>query len=502
VRPGTGCATGNIKGPQRTSNLVNAERKTLRRGVASLPPLRRGAAQIRGKVADADFRPAIYSPAEKGPIYGKRHGSLINERTLLMSSAPSLANALLLSANASEPIGEFFVIDRRSWARVCALGIDPAIAYLTLARGTGRSNATTSWSVNAIEKHARMPRRTARDAIDLLEAAGVIDRVADRTRPRYELRPADKIPGTTAFPRAPIFTGEQAAYDRILNNGYVPLAMKNRLPELMRKGWIIEIADGVFRAAPPPSPEPQAIWLPNRLVMFPGTELSPIAQVRQTRDSLLLRLLIDLYWYNDLPGCGGVDRTQMWKEYRRVKVGQRGEYTVWGFGCGVERTAWTELTRPHRVALTAELAAVGLSEASDWFRRTECLSGLGLLRWVPTLFEGEDCRAAVLHAYSRGTTNGVADRLGCTAHAVGRKMVTDGQYNWARKELGEEPSLVPVLRHIDRVQMVGIARLRYRPETRRTAAWIAQLLSNTREQLNTYRALAVRAGTSSAATAA
>jgi hypothetical protein len=32
--------------------------------------------------------------------------------------------------------GDFFAVDRRTWARACDLGLNPAVAYLVLARGT------------------------------------------------------------------------------------------------------------------------------------------------------------------------------------------------------------------------------------------------------------------------------------------------------------------------------------------------------------------------------
>ena len=40
----------------------------------------------------------------------------------------------------------FFAIDRRAWARVCALGLNAAVAYLVVACGTGGDNRTTSLS--------------------------------------------------------------------------------------------------------------------------------------------------------------------------------------------------------------------------------------------------------------------------------------------------------------------------------------------------------------------
>ena len=47
--------------------------------------------------------------------------------------------------------GDFFAIDRRAWARVCGLGINPAVAYLVLARGTGANNRSSSCAAPAAE---------------------------------------------------------------------------------------------------------------------------------------------------------------------------------------------------------------------------------------------------------------------------------------------------------------------------------------------------------------
>jgi hypothetical protein len=49
---------------------------------------------------------------------------------------------------------------------------------------------------------------------------------------------------------------------------------------------------------------------------------------------------------------------------------------------------------------------------------------------------------------------------------------------------------VPVPRHVANVQMVGIARLRYRPRNRRTAAWWAGLQAKAERFLREYEALA------------
>ena len=47
----------------------------------------------------------------------------------------------------------FFRVDRRAWAKVCELGMNPAVAYLVLACGTGKDHRGTSWSVQAVQKY-------------------------------------------------------------------------------------------------------------------------------------------------------------------------------------------------------------------------------------------------------------------------------------------------------------------------------------------------------------
>ncbi len=55
--------------------------------------------------------------------------------------------------------GRFFAIYKDQWPKVCALGLNPAVAYLVMACGTGRDNRRTVWSVNAIEKYSGVVSR-------------------------------------------------------------------------------------------------------------------------------------------------------------------------------------------------------------------------------------------------------------------------------------------------------------------------------------------------------
>ena len=90
----------------------------------------------------------------------------------------------------------FFAVDRRTWARVCGLGLNSAVAYLILARGTGKSNQESAWSVQAIETYTGISRSRARAAISELLNDGAVRKLRDGTRPKYELAPWHVIAGT------------------------------------------------------------------------------------------------------------------------------------------------------------------------------------------------------------------------------------------------------------------------------------------------------------------
>jgi hypothetical protein len=91
----------------------------------------------------------------------------------------------------------FFAVDRRTWARVCGLGLNAAVVYLVLARGTGKSNRESAWSVLAIESYTGISRSRAHKAISALMADGVVRKLRDGTRPKYELKPWRLIPALT-----------------------------------------------------------------------------------------------------------------------------------------------------------------------------------------------------------------------------------------------------------------------------------------------------------------
>src|SRR5947209_8473571 len=108
--------------------------------------------------------------------------------------------SLLLNAEGSEDVfssgpGDFFQIDVRVWRHVLAMGMNHAVALMVLARGSGGDNATTSWSTDAVERYTRISRPRAKQAIEDLERAGVLDLLRGGTTPLRRIRPAHEIPG-------------------------------------------------------------------------------------------------------------------------------------------------------------------------------------------------------------------------------------------------------------------------------------------------------------------
>lgn len=342
--------------------------------------------------------------------------------------------------------GSFFAIDKRNWSRVCDEGINAAAAYLTLGCGTGGDNRTTAWSINAVRNYSGMSLSRAQAAVQRLMAARLVKLKKGGTRPVYDIVPWQ--------PK----TGGKAAT------------------------------------------KPDHVWLPNQIVTSACGEVPPVELLRQTRDAMTLRLFVDLYHEQNLREDGGVSRAFLWQRHDRYEVGRQGPMTVWGFDSGSTWVRRAGPIEPHYRDMTAE-ELKDRSEADkrdgkkwtahDAFRRIETLESLGLLDWIPHLFEGDDDDAEPIHPYGKGRSDTVEDRLGATANAAGRAMLTERQREWADdKGLW----LAPVPHHFRNVQMIGIARMRYRPKTKMTAAWWADLMHKSQGYLDRYAALAGEPG--------
>jgi hypothetical protein len=276
---------------------------------------------------------------------------------------------------------------------------------------------------------------------------------------------------------------EREAVEKVKAGVFIPKRDRWTAQRAVEKRWLIDHGDGNYELAPEPSAEPDWIWLPNEVVTGAANEVPPVELLRQSHDPMLLRLFIDLYHAHNLRDDGGIHRKFLWQSYHRLKVGECAQYEVWGFRSSNNTSAfWAGPMVPHRRDDLGEG-----DRGRDLFRRVWQLVDLGLIEWIPHLFESERPEGEIIHAYGMGQSGSIEDRLGAAAHTAGRTMVTDGQYAWALSQLGAEVRLAPVPRHIANVQMIDVARLRYRPRTKLTSAWWAELNDKGERFIEGYR---------------
>lgn len=309
--------------------------------------------------------------------------------------------------------GNFFGVERGAWQKSRALGLNPAVAFLVMARGTGADHRTTPWSVQAIEKYTGISRPRARDAVDALIDAGLA-RVIPRNGPNH--------------------------YDLGLG------------------------------PKPEPLPEGEAesldlIWIPNSVVTGAGREVPPLELIRQRQDAAVLGLFVSLYDHQNLADESGVNRKILWQKYAREKVFERGEYVIFRFTPGSQ-------TSSHASPLAAPFIK-NLKKPEDikagWGRfwaGLEILEKLGLVKFFAHLIESDLPTAEIMFPCDPAGLAGEA-AIAAAAFTAARRL--------AENRFGDDGrQLVPVLSHMSEVKMVGIARLKYRARTRNGMAWAAR----------------------------
>ncbi len=166
--------------------------------------------------------------------------------------------------------GDFFAVGKEQWAEACELGLNPAVTFLVMARGTGRDNSTTSWSAEAVFRHTGLAWRRGNDAIKGLCEVGLATKERAGKSPRYKLARPENI-------------------------------------ESM-------------------------IWLPNELVTGAANETPPLAKLRQGQDIGYLQAFVDLYGEQDLAGDGGLPRKLIYTPHEtRERICGWGPFDVIGF---------------------------------------------------------------------------------------------------------------------------------------------------------------------------
>jgi hypothetical protein len=390
----------------------------------------------------------------------------------------------------------FFAVDRRAWAEVCELGMNAAVTYLVLARGSGGDNRTSKWSTNAVELRTGISRSRAKEAITRLAQAGMIwrDPNSKPDHPKYKLRPAHEIPGCAGYSLdalAPPYQRVQdamgfdwievpktiQAQDAVGRQRWGSLAPQQMAEELVQRGHAEKHPDGLsyraLRYDPEAAVRPEWIWLPNTLIDGVAQEVPPAELVRQTGDVLTLRLLVNMYGAHRLHEDGGIHFRRIKQVYRRHKLGQQGSYVVWGF----VPEAFTfshdaSFIWPHFKNIGE--SKLGLETALEEFGACwDRLLNLGLVELIGHLIHQDSDEGEIIHPMALSETGrDVEQELAFVAGAAAEAMLLPQQMAGAKAK--GVVAMAPVQRHIGGVQMVGIVRLRYRPLTAQTKAFFAR----------------------------
>jgi hypothetical protein len=367
--------------------------------------------------------------------------------------------------------------------------MNPAVAYLVLACGTQRNNRDTSWSVEAVYNHGGISPSRGKAAIQELLGSCLAKQTKTGTRPAYELMGWSEIVAERLKTDQTLIA-ERAVFHKIAQGKRLASTEVAARDRLINMGLLQITGERVLRPISTEFLEPTAenIWLPKTLVTGTSAgEYSPIARIRRTRDVMTLQLLVDLYQAQHLRDDGGISRKVLRENYERQSAGEQGIYKVWSFE-STERTAfYGPITEPHWSG----------TEKQIW-PRFKLLEQEGLITFVPHLCESNDADSEVIHPYgidwSEGGLQDLENQVGLAAREAGVLMADPQSRQLARYE--NTFLFAPVPRTYSAVQMVGIARLRYRPHTRITSQRWGRLQAGLPTYIEKYRELRIKAGAS------
>ena len=373
--------------------------------------------------------------------------------------------------------GNFFRVDRRAWAAVCELGMNPAVAYLVLAQGTDGNNRSTNWSVTSLKTYVGMSWQRGKPAIEGLIEQGFLRHAKTHTlaRPRYELPRWEEILSARAASLQVEGGYSWEVLERIkVGKQPTSQAARNVAEQLEKWGLIQKSEDGKYQDLLLPDSDPSAeyIWLPNTLVT--GTdrgEEPPVRRLRGAGDIWTLRLLIDLYHAQNLRDDGGISHRIVRQQYTRKLTGGQGIFKVWAFKQSNLSLWWKRPFAAHRFRPRVE----GAENHPVW-ENIEQLQRCGLLTFVPHLWEGDSGEAEVIHPYGIEGVGGepIEIELGEAANQAGLRLALES--NVLRDQSEGYSWIAPVKISFPEVQLIGVGRLTYRPHTKRTSEWFAELI--------------------------
>lgn len=395
--------------------------------------------------------------------------------------------------------GHLFIIDVPTFAAVCDLGdADVAAAYLIVAAGTGADNRTSTWSREAINKRTGLNWRKASAALDKLERGGLLSWLGGKgtRKPRLYLPQLENRPPMQKH---------VAELAREIEAGVQPRtpADKGAATIGLNQGWFAEGADGSLRfLAERPI---EKAYLPMSLVGDesgkPTGAPSIVDRIRMSRDAMAFRLMVDLYFLQDLAEQGGVSRYWLEEQFERGETSAAaGSIRVWTFKRGSKsaRVQGNALIHHWRAPETPQERAdhkLGhYNGAGPFFERVQILEDAGALEWAYYLAEdGKDDSATFypvgVKRFGQMAWTELESIIGSYAT---RAACAIGGYpsqadEWER--VAPDRFLLPADRSARQVALVGIPRLRHRVKTSNTSRWRQEIVETANHHRDVFRGI-------------
>jgi len=172
--------------------------------------------------------------------------------------------------------------------------------------------------------------------------------------------------------------GKKTSWSRNSVTNYAGLSVRAAMKteaNLIEGGYLVKTRGGkrpLFTLAD--SQADTVAWIPHSFVT--GTlagECSPLKLIRQTSSADTLRLMLDLYWRQDIVNEGGFNFICRRFE-RSQKIAELGAFSIYAFDETTQLIADEHFIEPY----------------GDWFAAYETILSTGLVYEVPYLFDSQD----------------------------------------------------------------------------------------------------------------
>ena len=222
----------------------------------------------------------------------------------------------------------FFAVELEKLFDAIDLGVNEACLYLIYCVGSRKSNDKTRWSVNALTRYTSIATRKGKKASTRLQDAKLTRQIKGGKHPQFEILKGDT----------------------------------------------------------------EQVWLPNAFITAVDEEDAPLERLRKTGDPLVFKLLFKLYARCNIADDGGIQTDVIFTDFDKKKIAEHQNFVLYGFEKNGSRCYPNALhdCLSKEEHLSLKLEEPGKADLSGFWDRFSLLGDLGLVYYVPTLFDSED----------------------------------------------------------------------------------------------------------------